>query len=433
MKIKYLSKNNISKVPKASGVYCFSAKGGSASGGKDKKETLYIGKAINLKKRIKDHFRKSGFRDHFFIDRVGTIGYIETGSEIEALILEANLIRRCLPKYNVAWKDGKNYLSVGFSKEKLPRVFLGRRTETNADFLGPFTDARALKTTLKLLRRVFPFYTTKKHGSKPCQYCLLGLCPGPNPDQKQYRKNISNLMRVLRGQKQGLIKKLRHRMVQASNEQDFEKAAQVRDQVFALESVFSHKRLFETMSDKNRSFAELQKILKLKKPITRIEAYDISNIQGQQATGSMIVFKNGRPDKDQYRKFKIRFLAKPNDTAMLKETLERRFHHSEWPYPQVVLIDGGIGQLNTALKFKNQKSKIKITKQKDEAKIKDIFFLAIAKRHNELFIEGLKKPILLKNLPQEASNLILYLRDEAHRFAKNYHLKLRRKAFLDQG
>jgi len=144
----------------------------------------------------------------------------------------------------------------------------------------------------------------------------------------------------------------------------------------------------------------------------RIEAYDISNIQGQQATGSMVTFIDGKPDKNLYRRFKIKMANKPNDTAMIKEVLQRRLKHEEWGWPDLILIDGGKGQLNAALST----TKIPV--------------MALAKKRNELYMKGRKKPVSLKNLPREIFNLILQLRDEAHRFARSYHLKLRKKALL---
>ncbi len=463
MKIKSISKNKVSRIPETNGVYCFG----------NGRKILYIGKAINLKKRIKDHFRKSGFRDHFFMDRVKRIGYIQTNSEIEALILEAQLIKKFQPKYNVMWRDDKSYLYVGITREPLPKVFITHQSQRvssslylvsgignqkkkiqntrykiqNTRYIGPFTDAKALKTTLRLLRRVFPYYVSKKHSSKPCQNCLLGLCPGPNPGPANYKKNIKNLMAVLNGKKTTILKDLKKEMLSASRSQEFEKATEIRNQIFALAKIFQHVQIanrksrfvlprrslcyYDYETKKWKEIAEkLREITGAKGKISRIEAYDVSNIQGQQATGSMVIFKNNRPDKSQYRLFKIRLIAKPNDTAMIKEVLERRFRHQEWPYPQMVLIDGGIGQLNTALEVKSQNAKCKSKSQ--NAKLKRIIFTALAKQHNELLIENRKQSLLLKNLPQEVSNLILRLRDEAHRFARNYHLKLRRKAFLDR-
>ncbi|OIO45169.1 MAG: hypothetical protein AUJ25_02830 [Parcubacteria group bacterium CG1_02_37_13] len=159
-----------------------------------------------------------------------------------------------------------------------------------------------------------------------------------------------------------------------------------------------------------------------------MEGYDVSNIQGKQATGSMVVFKKGLPNKAEYKRFKIKTLKEPNDVGMLKEVLQCRLAHTEWPMPQVILIDGGKGQLNVALKLKTENEKLKTTIK--NLKLKKIKFTTLAKRKNTLFVEGGKNPLLLKDLPPEVSNLILRIRDEAHRFAITYHRKLRNKNLL---
>ena len=190
----------------------------------------------------------------------------------------------------------------------------------------------------------------------------------------------------------------------------------------ALESVLQNARIFETLPQSKINWKKtervLQKLLGLKTKIERIEGYDVSNIQGQQATGSLVVFENGLPNKNEYRKFKIKIEGKPNDTAMLKEVLSRRLKHKEWSLPRIMLIDGGRGQLNTAIKTYRGRSPVSLR------------ILALAKRHNELFIEGKKAPVLLKNLPSETANLLLRVRDEAHRFAIAYHKKIRAREWL---
>ncbi|MDP3093667.1 MAG: GIY-YIG nuclease family protein [bacterium] len=421
----FLKPARIKTLPKSSGVYQFRS---------SENEILYIGKAVNLKRRVRDHFRKANLKDKLLADLTEKVGYFQTGSEIEALILEANLIKRYLPKYNVMWRDGKNYLYVGFAKEELPRIFITHQpdatasklktqnakrkaTAQNLKLIGPFIDGKSLKIALRLLRRVFPYYVSGKHASKPCQGCLIGLCPGPNPDVREYRKNIRNLAAVLKGKGAKILKDLKKGMVEAAEIQNFEKAARIRDQIMALETIFAHsKTLAAPQPDASKI---LQKILKSKKPISKIEAYDISNIQGQEATGSMVSFADGKPDKSFYRRFKIKISGGPNDVAMIKEVLKRRLNHPEWPYPDLILIDGGKPQLNAAIASKSE-----------ILNAKDIRIIALAKRKNELFIEGRKSVLLLKSLPRPIFNLVLQLRDEAHRFARNYHLKLRRKKFL---
>ena len=229
-------------------------------------------------------------------------------------------------------------------------------------------------------------------------------------------------MKIIEGKKESVLRDLKKEIKLASKNLEFEKAAKIRDQIEALEKVIIHARIFEPPGEavEVRPQQALKKILKIKKDVTRIEAYDISNIQGKEATGSMVTFINGRANKNFYRKFKIKIAQKPNDVAMIKEVLNRRFKHPEWPYPDLILIDGGIAQLSATLKIKNQNLKIK----------NQIKVLSLAKKENKLFIEGYKNPILLKNLPREIFNLILQLRDEAHRFAISYHKKLRYKELI---
>ena len=333
MKFKYLPKDKISQLPKTSGIYTFLARRRLSKDGKKRGKFLYIGKAANIRERVKNHFqsafakasaRQAAFRNNLFIPQTSQVGYIKTSSEIEALILEAKLIKKYQPKYNIAWRDDKNYFYIGITKEPFPRIFITHQKKSKINYLGPFINGRKLKQTLKDLRKIYPFRTCKTLPKKPCLWYYLSQCPAPC--------------------------------------------------------------LFKSR---------------------RIEAYDVSNLQGKDATGSMVTFINGKPDKNFYRKFKIKFSNKPNDIAMLKQVLSRRFNHPEWGLPDLILIDGGKAQLNAALS---------ITK---------IPAMALAKRRNELYMKNLEKPILLKTLPREVFNLILQLRDEAHRFARKYHLKLR--------
>lgn len=239
-------------------------------------------------------------------------------------------------------------------------------------------------------------------------------------------------------------------MALASKKQHYERAAELRNQISALENVMENARIiaWENPQDQCLNFQaytyflrggwkaienELKKILGIKRRISRIEVYDIANIQGQQATGSMVVFVDGKPAKDLYRKFRIRLPAKPNDVAMIKEVVARRLRHEEWNLPDAMLIDGGRAQLNAATAAKNESLKY-LSKSDGRQKLTNILEIkaaALAKKHNELFIEGRKKPILLKNCPQDVANLILRLRDEAHRFSRAYHHHLRSKTLRD--
>jgi len=422
----------INQLPKKTGVYLFY----------EKKEIIYIGKAINIKERVKNHFQQPSYRDNLFIHKVSNIDFITTDSEIEALVLEANLIKQYLPKFNVIWKDDKNYFYVAIEKDKQglayvcithqPNKIQNAKIKNQNDslklkisYIGPFTEGNALKKTLKFLRRVFPYYTSLKHPKNKCTWCHLGLCPGPNPNPKEYSKDIKQLALILQGKRKAVLYSLRKEMARASLAHKFEEAGRVRDKINALLQVMLHTHVIENVNLKDQTAkwdetqTMLQEILHIKKTINKIECYDISNIQGKQAVGSMVVFTDGSSDKSQYKKFRIKMKNEPNDIAMLQEVLERRFLHLEWKYPEIMLIDGGKAQLNVVIKTKNQYKRAKHIK-----------IISIAKGRQELFIEGKKQSIPLKSLPQEIYNLVKNLDDEAHRFAITYHKKLRKNALL---
>jgi len=483
-KFRYLQKTKLNNLPKAPGVYALSSL----------KTILYIGKATNIKERVRNHFTQTNYKDNLFMQNVTRVGYIKTNSDIDALLLESQLIKKQQPKYNVMWKDDKQYFYVAItpsttlrtSKEQLPHIFLthqpvelpkgagaraklgrgrgyGARSEGGSsqrpkpvEYIGPFVEGKAIKRVLQLLRRVFPYYTqpqrrgagytTKKHGVLLCQYCHLNLCPGPTPNAKTYKKNIHNLISVLKGKKTSVLKQLEKEMKNAAKNQNFEKAGILRDQFLSLERIVSHARLLSPEISISSGWItiekELQKLLGTKKRTLRIEAYDISNIQGQQATGSQVTFVKGVPTKDSYRKYKIHITGKPNDFAMMQELITRRLQHSEWPYPQLMVIDGGKGQLTSTLKAISSLTKSNYPRptspgrspggraQLSQDKLQKIKVVALAKKQNELFFPKRKNSILLRDLPRPVENLFLHIRDEAHRFAISYHRTLRSKALL---
>jgi len=456
-RFKLLPKSKIDNLPKTAGVYAF----------KNADDLIYIGKAINIKDRVKNHFQQPSYRDNLFMDKVDKIEYLETNSEIEALILEANLIKRYQPKYNVVWRDDKNYFYVAIAQNEngVPYVFITHQPKSSgspssATFIGPFVEGTALKKTLRFLRRALPYYTSAKpsavargyslrarHPKLKCTYCHLGLCPGPNPDLREYKKNIKKLILILQGKRNTVLNALKREMKQLSKESKFEEAGKIRDRIYNLQQVMSHTHVIESKdfvkSDLTKSLRELlwpslRGATATKQSIQRIECYDVSNIQGKFATGSMVSAQGGPAsgwvfDKSQYKKFKIQTEDKPNDIAMLKEIIERRLSHKEWQYPEIMLIDGGKAQLNAAIKVKTET--LKSLRYKTPSHIimqglKNIKVVSIAKGRKELFIENKKDPIPLKNLPREVYNLIKQLDDEAHRFAIAYHKKLRKKSLL---
>ncbi len=347
-------KNTIDSLPRTAGVYLFFAGN----------ELIYIGKAINLRDRVKNHFMQPSYRDNLFITKVSRIDFINTNSEIEALVLEANLIKKHLPKFNVVWKDDKNYFYVAITHDPHPVVFIThQKNSTRTNYIGPFIEGTPLKKTLKYLRRVFPFYTAARHSARPCQWCHLDLCPGPNPDMAKYKNDLRKLVLILQGQRPRVLSDLKKEMEEFSKSGKFEEAAKVRDKMQALERILEHTHVIENNKSATGNWEitgkALQEMLGVKNAISKIECYDISNIQGKNAVGSMVVFVDGAPDRSQYKKFKIQMKNEPNDIAMLKEVLTRRLTHPEWGYPEVMLIDGGIAQLNVAINARGRE-KIKI-------------------------------------------------------------------------
>ncbi|MEK7138131.1 MAG: excinuclease ABC subunit UvrC [Patescibacteria group bacterium] len=400
-----------------------------------KGEILYVGKAVNLRRRVSSYFLRShDYRLEKLVSLIKKIDHQKTDTGLEALILESELIKKHQPPYNVLEKDDKSFLYVEITKEKFPRVLLIRGKDLhekspsshNSKFLihnskryGPFTSSSSLRKALKIIRRIFPYSThdsktllasgyTLNPSSRPCFDFSIGLCPGTcigAISQKDYAKTIRNIKLFFSGKKHQILKSLEKEMKQASKELEFEKAEKVRRQIFAL------KHIEDTAFISDSSYSLLASGQTLN-PTFRIEGYDISNISGTSAVGSMVVFVNRKPDKNEYRKFKIKTVKGPDDTGMLREVLSRRFEHKEWPFPNLILIDGGAGQVNAA-KFVLAEYKIKIP----------VFGIAKGPERKRNDIIG----ILPKGVNKKT---LIQVRDEAHRFAVSYHRKLRSKNLL---
>ena len=448
-------KNKIKSFPKTPGVYLMKNKNG---------EIIYIGKAGSLKARISSYFnRPHDVRIEKLVSEISDIDYQMTPTVIEALVLEANLIKKYLPKYNVREKDDKSFLYLGFSKEVFSRVILLRGHEAEevkneklkvksdkqkykiGKLFGPYTSAGALRTALNILRKIFPFRDCLVFPKRPCLQYQLGHCGAPCADlisQKEYAKNINNLKLFFAGKKEKIIKKLNKEMAVASKKQDFETAGKIRNQIFAL----NHIRDVAMLRKEEEKIIDYGQAGE-KNIFYRIEGYDISNISGTSATGSMVVFLNREPDKNEYRKFRIKTVVGPNDTAMLREVLSRRlkritnyesrlrkatarqarirkknYGSYNWPMPDLILVDGGKGQINVAKEILKQ---YKL----------DIPLVGVAKgydRKQDRFVYD-EKNIKLVDFIANNKNLLLKVRDEAHRFAVGYHKVLRKKSLLKQG
>ncbi|EKD49616.1 MAG: hypothetical protein ACD_63C00092G0008 [uncultured bacterium] len=425
---------NKTNIPNSSGIYIFK---------NNSSQILYIGKAKNLKKRVQSYFRKSSYLEPGkiqMIQQAAKIEYIKTESELEAFILEATLIKKHKPKYNFQLKDDKNYkyIKIDFTTEDFPKIYFVRNSKIDTrseKFFGPYVNASAASQLIKFLRRLFQYRTCNreiyyKNGgkkySKPCLYFHIKLCTGPcigAISKNEYNRLIKNCVRFLSGKHSELLLFLKKEMWNASSKKDFEKAALIRDQIKNIKEINKIKLERAKLGKEKPEIliSSLKKLLFLKKEPKRIEAYDISNIRGTDAVGSMVVFENFEPKKSDYRRFKIKTKSTPDDVAMIKEVLLRRFKHANesqtkerWPIPDLILIDGGRPQLNTAAKVLKQ-FELNIT------------VIALAKREEEIFTTVKRKSL---KLPNESAQLKLLqrIRDEAHRFAIDYHHKLREKS-----
>ena len=442
-----------SLLPQTPGVYLFKDRRG---------HTLYIGKAKNLRARVNSYFLSSdlGPRTQLMLGKAGQLDYIKVESDLEALLLEASLINKFQPPYNVISIDYKSPLYIVITKEKYPRMrtarlrdlkyptshfftlknlsreFLG--TPPSSASFGPFPTGTSVKLLLRRLRRIFPYCETKTDQGRPCLHSHIGLCnPCPrqlvaHPDPAkayQYRRNISHLKRVLSGKPKQVISLLVRQMNQAVARQDYETAAILRDQIKKLQILSqSPRNIDEYLTNPNllddqasQALDALAKTLNLVSTPQRIECYDISHTGRSQATAAMVVATDGILDPSNYRHFKIKFSSVPNDVAAVSETITRRLTHPEWGIPDLIIIDGGKPQLraaSAALQTPNHKSQIT-----------NLSVIALAKRLEEIYLSDRLQPLRLPE-SDSAMRLIIRLRNEAHRFARRLHHKLRSKALF---
>lgn len=362
---------------------------------------LYVGKAGNLKRRVSSYFqRPQEYRIQRMVSEIRNIEIRKTDTAIEALILESALIKKFQPPFNVKEKDDKSFLYVEITKDKFPKVLLTRgKDRTGGREFGPFTSATSIREAMRILRKIFPWsiHPPETKFKRACFEYEIGLCPGTCVGAiaaKDYKENIKKLAMFFDGKKAKILKSLEKEMREASRKLEYEKAAEFRRQIFALKHIQDVALLSE------------DKFAKEKGEPVRIEGYDISNISGESATGSMVVFVDGEPDKNEYRKFKIQSFSEPNDVGMMKEVLRRRFGNT-WPLPNLILMDGGAGQVNAA----------KSVLEEYGLRIPVIGLVKGPKRRRNDFIGFVPKGIDKKTLIQA--------RDEAHRFAISYHRKLR--------
>jgi excinuclease ABC subunit C len=338
------------------------------------------------------------------------------------------LIRELQPKYNSIWKDDKSPLYIKITvKEEFPKIIITRKPLDGSLYFGPFSSVRMVEKIINDIRRIIPFCTQKKLSKKACFYSKIGLCnPCPNEiknieQKKQYKKNIRQVISILNGNVKNIVKDLSQRLNVLIKNNQYEQAIVIRNKMFRFNRLLSLKDdsdfSFNDNEKKiNEMFLFFKKYFPKLKKLERIETYDISNLGLKQAVGSMVVMNNGQIDKKEYRKFRIKQLGLRSDFDRLKEVINRRLQQ-KWPFPDLMIVDGGKPQIKAILKILNS-NKVSIP------------LVGIAKNPDRMIagIEGYPN-LFLKN-DSDILNIIRLLRDESHRFARKYHLFLRSKDFL---
>ena len=413
-------KTKLEQLPKSAGVYFHKDNTG---------EIIYVGKASNLRNRVRSYFqsgKQHDFKTKILVDEIVDVDWLEVDSEVEALFLESAMIKRYMPKFNIELRDNKNFLYIKIGDEEYPRVSFTRRPmDDSASYYGPFTSAIAVKKAMKQLRRAFPYVTHRNLPSRACLHYHIGLCPGPEVDAispSEYRKSIARLKRYLGGNGGKLIVELEREMKQLARSKHYEEAGRVRDQLnnlkaLARQHLFSQEELFDLSRDK--ALQELKAMLSLEDYPRRIECYDISHLQGTNNTASMVVFSDGVPNRGEYRKFKMRFHGN-DDFAHMQEVIQRRINRWEsWPKPDVIVIDGGKGQVSSVQKVLDEKG-VKVP------------VIGLAKRYEEIvrppLAQGSEFEVIRLDKASHLLKMLMHIRDEAHRFAVTYHSHLRSKA-----
>lgn len=427
-------------------------------------EIIYVGKAKNLKSRVGQYFQKKDAlppKTQLLVGQIASIETIPTDSEFDAIILEATLIRTHQPKYNSLAKDDKSPLYIAITlNEALPRIVFERKHTLDAPdspfkgarVFGPFQSNRIMRQLLRSVRRVVPYCLQKTRDGRPCFYTHIGLCnpcpsviakmpapPEARGAKRRYRKNIARIALLLSGKSKAVRLSLEKEMSDFASSLEYEKAADIKRQLNALDLLML--RTFDPMVyiehsslpdasyiDRLDALANVLKINGVTIPTPkRIECIDISNISGAWATGSLVVFSDGVPDTEEYRRFRIKTSGAPNDVAMMREVILRRFRHPKWQFPDLLIVDGGKSQVTAALNaLAVILSESRQTGRVEGSHPLNIPIIGLAKRFEEIIIpfgNTFRSVRLVRSSP--ALQLLQHIRDEAHRFAKRYHTLLR--------
>ena len=402
-------------------------------------EVIYVGKASVLKNRVRQYFQTKKDMDAKTLALVSEIvdtDWITTESEIDALFLESEMVKRYKPRYNIMLRDDKSQMYVRINmKDKIPYVSFTRNPSYDgAEYFGPFFNSVTLKRALRFLRRVFPYYMKQETKKTSKLNYQIGLTPGViegNTTSAEYKKSLKQLISYIKGNRVAVTKEIEKAMKQSAKKQDFELAAHYRNQLINLlelkkQIVFSSEEFLDINSD--QGLIGLRDLLMLPEVPRRIEAYDISHHGGKENTASMVVFTNGMPDKTQYRKFKLR-LKGNDDYGGMREIITRRLKHlSDWGKPDLIIIDGGAGQLSAVADLLNNESIPFIGRNKSGKHSKNAGVTIV--------IPGVtissSPTYQLTRLPANSheAKLIARIDEEAHRFAISYHTLLKRKKQL---
>lgn len=447
-------------LPRNPGVYFHKSKTG---------EIIYVGKAAVLKNRVRQYFqnqRDMDVKTRALVAEIDDTDWIETESEIDALFLESEMVKRYMPRYNILLRDDKSQTFVRIDmKSEWPHVeFTRNPADDGADYYGPYYNGYAVKKALRYLRKTFPYYTKAPSSGRPDLDVHIGLSPKPGTTSEQYKATLRNLIRYLKGERVALVRELERDMKTAAGLQDFEAAASYRNKLNNLRELqrrimFGDKEFLNISKD--RALSDLRDLLGLEKTPARIEGYDISHMSGTNVVASMVVFTNGVSDRANYRKFKTR-IEHNDDVYNMHETISRRFSEKNikaWGMPDLLLIDGGKGQLDAALRALEERGvkvpAISIAKREEEVVIHKTRSHVDLQKITELmqnpapgvlvmnsgdyFVVNLHAGQLnasphSKNLRggsthntySDVTKLFQRIRDESHRFAVSYHTVLKR-------
>lgn len=435
--MKEVLKEKLKQLPISPGVYFHKSKTG---------EIIYVGKAAVLRNRVRQYFQNSRDMDiktKALVEEIFDTDWVETESEIDALFLESEMVKRYMPRYNVLLRDDKSqtFVRIDMNSEWPTVSFTRNPLDDGASYFGPYCNGYAIKKAMRFLRRVFPYYTKKpKTGVRPDLDSHIGLSPKPGTNSAEYKSNLRSLIKYIKGGRRQIVDQIEKAMKKAAASQDFEAAVELRNRLSDLRSLqqkimFGDKEFLDISKD--RALSDLKELLGLPKLPARIEGFDISHMSGRNVVASMVVFTNGVSDRANYRKFKTRE-ERNDDFKNMNETISRRLSEKnikDWGLPDLILIDGGKGQLDSATSARDERGVkipfIGLAKREEQIVIKLDSSLVTLNHEKLAAVDGYltkSKGFILINLPHSSDivKLLQRVRDESHRFAVSYHSVLKR-------